>query len=424
MSRTYAIFSLKTIFLVLFLVSSQTALAHARWNLTDLVKPRTTDSGLKEPAPCGGVTRTSTAAVLQSGSTIDVQFEETVNHPGYFRIAFSPTADTGFDQNILVANIPEVPSTRFYTQTITLPDIECSDCTLQLIQVMTDRTPATNYYSCADIHLTTTGILPPPITDIIPPLDVDNFTSSSGDTQVFLNWLNPAIDFSKVLILQDQNPVTGTPVATTNYNVNDNIGGASVIYSGNATSFTASDLTNGNQFYFKIFAFDASLNYSTGIESSITLPAIAENIAPLITLIVNQTGTETDRVSTNNGHVLIQAFVTDNNPSDTHSYDWSITDNRLIDIDTLDNNFTFEPADLETGFYTIQVDVIDNGTPVKSGSTTLSIEVVNSAGTQTGNTSDSGGSFNLLLLFLSFLTVVSRYITTIKKGIPTKLVMP
>lgn len=415
MSRTYAIFSLKTLFLVFFLVSSQAAYAHARWSLTGLVKPRTTSTGLKEPAPCGGVNRTTTALVLQSGSTIDVQFEETINHPGYFRIAFSPNADTGFDQNILVANIPEVPSTRFYTQTITLPDIECSDCTLQLIQVMTDRTPPTNYYSCADIHLTTSGTLPPPVTDTTPPLDVDNFTSSSGDTQVLLNWLNPAVDFSKVLILQGLNPVTGTPVTTTNYNVNDNIGGASVIYSGNDTSFVASGLSNGSQYHFKIFAFDASLNYSTGIESNTTLPTIAENIAPFITLITEQADAVTERVSTNKGNVVIQALVTDNNPSDTHAYDWSMTDNRLIDLDNQNNNFTFDPADLKPGIYTIQLDVIDNGTPVKSASTTVSIEVVDNPASQSGNTSGSGGSFSLIFLFIGLLAVAFRFITSNEK---------
>ena len=50
---------------------------------------------------------------------------------------------------------------------VTLPDMECNNCTLQFIQIMTDKSPYTVdgtsddiYFNCADITLSTTA--PPP----------------------------------------------------------------------------------------------------------------------------------------------------------------------------------------------------------------------------------------------------------------------
>ena len=51
-----------------------------------------------------------------------------------------------------------------YTQTITLPNQACENCTLQLIQMMTDKPPYTTdlasddiYFQCADIALRAPG---------------------------------------------------------------------------------------------------------------------------------------------------------------------------------------------------------------------------------------------------------------------------
>jgi len=408
MNKTHSSTSINIFLFCVLLAFSQIVFSHARWSLTGLVKPRTNSTGLKEPAPCGGVARTSTPVVLQSGSTVNVQFEETINHPGYFRISFSSASDSGFDENILVPNIPEVPATRFYTQSITLPDIECSDCTLQLIQVMTDRTPSTNYYSCADIQLTTTGTLPPPVNDTTAPLDVGGLSATSGDTQAVLNWTNPNLDFSGVLILQDTNPITGSPAMTTSYSLNDTIDGASIVYLGNDETIIANSLSNGNSYYFKVFSFDASLNYSNGMEINTTLPANPDNIQPVVSLIAEQSQTQTTHIITNAGNVILQAIVTDDNPSDTHQFNWTMTDNRLIDIDKEGSNFTFSPAELEPGIYSIKVEVMDNGVPAKAGNATLSIEIVAST-TNTIPATVSSGSLNIVSLLLFLLVINLRH---------------
>src|SRR5690606_27431906 len=121
---------------------------HALWDPQGIIKPRSNRDDIKS-GPCGE-SRGSTPVTLTAGSTVDLSIERTIYHRGYFRIAFSPANDQGFDDHVLADRIPETSSQRFYTVSVTLPDTECNACTLQLIQVMLDRNPPTNYYSCAD----------------------------------------------------------------------------------------------------------------------------------------------------------------------------------------------------------------------------------------------------------------------------------
>ncbi len=134
----------------------------------------------------------SRVTVFQPGETITVTWMETINHPGHFRIAFQPDGDTfgippagpgappnnfpTLDQDqtgttdatgalILKDFIPDGTSSI----QVTLPSIECNNCTLQFIQLMTDKKPYTIepdsddiYFNCADITLSTSGPGPTP----------------------------------------------------------------------------------------------------------------------------------------------------------------------------------------------------------------------------------------------------------------------
>lgn len=120
------------------------------------------------------------------GATITVTWAETINHPGWYRIAFQPNgeifgippAGNGPAGNGGAAsNFPDQPQVGLdavngsivlvdriadgmLSQQITFPDMECTNCTLQFIQVMTDKPPYTVdagsddiYFNCADITL-------------------------------------------------------------------------------------------------------------------------------------------------------------------------------------------------------------------------------------------------------------------------------
>ncbi|MBZ5710405.1 SCE4755 family polysaccharide monooxygenase-like protein [Nannocystis pusilla] len=128
----------------------------------------------QKAGPCGkgaGDAPTANINTFQGGETIVVRWTETVQHPGHFRISFDdegqddfgdPTAYDDFYSNpaVLVDEIADkVEPQAMYEQEITFPEMSCDSCTLQLLQVMTDKPPfgpaggSDFYYQCADIVL-------------------------------------------------------------------------------------------------------------------------------------------------------------------------------------------------------------------------------------------------------------------------------
>src|SRR5262245_14023758 len=107
--------------------------------------------------PCGGVPRTDQPLVVAAGETIEVEYEEYIDHPGYYRILFSFADDKDFI--VLADNLPDKkPSTpggvSTYKTTVTLPSTPTDTGTLLVIQVMTEIPSSPRlYYSCADIRL-------------------------------------------------------------------------------------------------------------------------------------------------------------------------------------------------------------------------------------------------------------------------------
>ena len=141
------------------------------------------DGTEQKNGPCGraGGTRGTDVTVFRPGERIEVVWEETVNHPAHFRIAFDIDGDDDFVDPPCETHCddrmdPEYPTFTMYADPtvllddiedgnrevgraqITLPDVECENCTLQVIQVMYDKRPITIggndiYYTCADIAL-------------------------------------------------------------------------------------------------------------------------------------------------------------------------------------------------------------------------------------------------------------------------------
>ncbi len=129
--------------------------------------PRTSS---QKQGPCGLTdSPRGEAQVFAPGETVTVTWTETVEHPGHYRLAFDidgedfplpNNPDDDFDV-ILVDQIPDRNVTgadRTYSQEITFPDVECDNCTLQLIQIMTTNIPYNSFYfQCSDIRLSNGG---------------------------------------------------------------------------------------------------------------------------------------------------------------------------------------------------------------------------------------------------------------------------
>ena len=137
------------------------------------------DFVLKE-GPCGvtGGTRSENVTELPSGARIEVVWDEYVDHPGHFRISFDSDGDDDFvdpicvsgcntrtpeialysNGSVLLDGIADTPGGGQGSAMVTLPDVECERCTLQVIQVMYDKPPYAVpgndiYYQCADLIL-------------------------------------------------------------------------------------------------------------------------------------------------------------------------------------------------------------------------------------------------------------------------------
>ncbi|HET9933082.1 MAG TPA: SCE4755 family polysaccharide monooxygenase-like protein [Polyangiaceae bacterium] len=126
--------------------------------------------------PCGvskdsRTTNTSLVTTFKPGEKVTVRWRETIQHPGFFRIAFDSdgqdftfpgSATAGDGVTILAEKIMDKSGAANleYTYEVTLPNIECSNCTLQLVQVMTTDPPPYEegngkdlYFNCADVIL-------------------------------------------------------------------------------------------------------------------------------------------------------------------------------------------------------------------------------------------------------------------------------
>jgi len=145
------------------------------------------DTGIKScPCGLGSSNRTCNLAVdssdpdrstrvtrLEAGSTVTLRFEEFVDHAGRFRVAFDPDgADMAdFNANILEdISDPAGTGEQVWEIQVTLPNMTCDNCTLQLVQAMevdvntpvADPAPISSYYSCVDVELVAPGTLGTP----------------------------------------------------------------------------------------------------------------------------------------------------------------------------------------------------------------------------------------------------------------------
>jgi hypothetical protein len=121
------------------------------------------------------------ATTFAPGDTITVRFDEYVGHSGRYRIAFDPDGASldAFNENILLdepdpgGNTGNMGQGSLWQFQVTLPNMTCDNCTLQLIQVMDGNTTdkvlnpvdrGGTYFQCADIVLangTPAGGIPP-----------------------------------------------------------------------------------------------------------------------------------------------------------------------------------------------------------------------------------------------------------------------
>jgi Lytic polysaccharide mono-oxygenase, cellulose-degrading len=155
------------------------------------LKDDATGGATEKGGPCGpggydalfnSSTPSNVVTTFQAGEEVTVEWAETIDHPGYFRIALAenradlkdptvPFTDmgncnvdhskipTGAHDNVLADGILIASSATMrpghpnYSFKVKLPNKPCEKCTLQLIQFMESHPPDCIYYHCADIKI-------------------------------------------------------------------------------------------------------------------------------------------------------------------------------------------------------------------------------------------------------------------------------
>jgi hypothetical protein len=158
------------------LFASSEALAHF-----ELVEPGLLSRGYGKLAikdgPCGVTdgARGDNVYTFEAGSTVSLVWDEYIPHPGHYRISLDLDGDDDFvdpqskddrftNEAVLEDGILGDASGLF-TYELELPDVECDNCTLQVIQVMTDKMGNgwgndEFYYQCVNLILTKPAAVP------------------------------------------------------------------------------------------------------------------------------------------------------------------------------------------------------------------------------------------------------------------------
>jgi hypothetical protein len=433
------------LFLLIMAMMPGQVFAHALWNPGSITPPRDiTDTKLKF-GPCGGsgpntlLSRGIKPKIFKLGETITVEWVETINHKGLFYIDFL----NNLDKPLVTNNVIQLTDTKdnilpkLRSQLLTVPQINCPKCSIQLIQEMWFNNDAirppefdgngirqrSNYYSCSDIRIESSNNIVPGEVNLPSQSRINNIDN------VKLNWTNPSelqnninnVAY-RILILMDTKPIDALPINKNKYTTDQTgtnmIGTAKVVYVGNLETATISGLTNTDKLYFKLFTYNVSNLYSAGVSSN----AVAViPVAPSVSLDIKQ-GTVTGTSVVQNGtDIIVTGNVTDDNITDTHTFKW--TSNDFVDSDQTDKTFTIKGSDIinlpTQSTYTIAVNVTDSSGLSGSNSVDITLKSksstppVNSGNDVINNVADNGGctvsrsaKFDPVLLILSLLSLI------------------
>ncbi len=226
------------------------------------------------------------------------------------------------------------------------------------------------------------------IVDVIPMVSfsVSQAIDEGTDTSVSVTLNGSAVTYPVTVPYT----VAGTAESPTDHNL---VNGEVVIESGIAGSIEITSIDDG------IWEGDETIVITMGTPTNAvpgsvvthTVTLKEENIAPLVSITVEQNGLATSTVYADAGPVVMTAIVTDPNPNDVHSYDWSMTSNSLIPAEGFTSaTFTFDPIALSAGIYPLALTVIDDGDGLLSGLSKSLIRVENTAPSLSDSTDSDG----------------------------------
>jgi hypothetical protein len=131
-------------------------------------QPRNPDPGIKGPYPCGNQSFWEPGAPITNlkPGVNTIYLVERIFHSGApYRLALSPMDDSHFNDYVLLDHIPHFDNFTGYSWdngkpwavNITIPDIDCPRCALQMLNLMTDKLAYAGA-SCCTYPLAPSGV--------------------------------------------------------------------------------------------------------------------------------------------------------------------------------------------------------------------------------------------------------------------------
>jgi hypothetical protein len=131
---------------------------------------------------------------------------------------------------------------------------------------------------------------------------------------------------------------------------------------GSTELLVVDDMVSGENIESIIFTMGTPINAVVGNKNTFVASITEENIVPRVKLVVEQDNQKTNIVVIGMGNINVTAVVEDPNIQDTHSYDWSLSDSNLVDVDgdTLNSILAVDSTALTAGIYKISLLVTDS----------------------------------------------------------------
>jgi hypothetical protein len=121
-----------------------------------------------------------------------------------------------------------------------------------------------------------------------------------------------------------------------------------------------------------------------------TVTIVESNVIPIAELKVEQGNVVTRNIIKAGGVVTISSKIIDPNMDETHGYDWSLTNNNLVDLDSVESSFTFEPSALNPGLYDISLKVTDKAADSTRATQWIRIQALEVPLSNTNDTDNDG----------------------------------
>ncbi len=150
---------------------------------------------------------------------------------------------------------------------------------------------------------------------------------------------------------------------------------------------------------------------STGVIHTVTV--IELNEQPEFDFTVTQNGKPTRDISTATGMVAVSVDVSDPNPEDVHTFEWTVNGEPFNGFGSTGSHIEIDVNTLRVGVNSVSLVVFDNGSPASSQEKNVSITVRESTGATggggDGGSSGSGGSLSWIVILLLLSGTIRKY---------------